>query len=131
MTKSEQLNKLFEESKVLCLAKNQGEFARLISTDQSTLSHCLHGDDKYSKTIDTLIKRAENLINVASYRQEKQTNDERRMNEGLTSEVVIRMLDEMEAQRIAKDLQIQRSQDQIDRLITMLEDRGASLHKAQ
>lgn len=63
------------------------------------------------------------------------TSDKRTTNEQSNSDgdksIIASLIKEMTEQRIAKDLQIQRSQDQIDRLITMLEDRGASLHKAQ
>ena len=58
MITNEKLRELYDLAREKGLCRRQKEFAALIGTDQSTVSHCLKGDEKYSKTVETLVCRA-------------------------------------------------------------------------
>lgn len=57
MSYKEKLEALFVLAKEYGIASNQNEFAKLLKTDPSTLSHSLKGDGKYQKTTETLVYR--------------------------------------------------------------------------
>ena len=142
MEKKINLKVFFELAKQNGIVHNQSQFAELLQTDTSTMSICLKGvNKKYATTCETLVSRAELALMKAGIKidgvdvgcrsiVDRQLTDTC-SSSGEDKSVIASLIKELTEQRIAKDLQIQRSQDQIDRLITMLEDRGASLHKAQ
>lgn len=127
MDKIQRLQSLYELALVSKLVKNKGEFASFIGIDSATLSHALKDDGKVNT--DNMITRAEHALMKAGIMIGNSADGDCSVQNfiGNANQIGIppknfQLQDKWFALVAEKDRQITKSQEQIDRLLTIIEN---------
>lgn len=108
------------------IVKNRKEFAALINTAEGTLSNSLNGVPKYAGTASTLAKRAEDALAALGISISAAGDGSMQNINGSNNQVGVPSKNfahegEWFSLVAEKDKQISKSQEQIDRLLTIIE----------